>query len=55
MDRGAMTKTLRRVKCPVCGAKFKYSHVCRELPNHPCITREWALFHTIADWVRRGS
>lgn len=35
--------TLKRVKCPVCAAKFKYSHVCRELPNHPCITRVWAL------------
>jgi len=31
-----------KVKCPVCGSRFKFTHVCRKMPNHPCITREWA-------------
>ena len=34
---------MNKIKCPVCGAHFKYSHVCRKLFNHPCITRKWAL------------
>jgi len=33
----------KRVRCPVCAARFKHTHVCRKLSNHPCITREWAL------------
>lgn len=32
---------MKTVKCPHCKAKFKYSHVCRKLKNHPCITRDY--------------
>lgn len=41
-------KNVEQVKCPVCNARFKYTHVCREIPNRnvtggTCITRQWAL------------
>lgn len=33
---------VKRIKCPVCSLKFKWSHVCRKMKNSPCITRKWA-------------
>lgn len=32
-----------KVKCPICGAKFKWTHICRKLEDNTRITRDWVL------------
>jgi len=42
---------LDKVSCPVCGARFRWTHVCRKMPKQPCITRE--LVQNPPKWVTK--